>query len=786
VGLFGSGSGLARLALVPLLAALGVLWGLGVGPARPADAPCPVQRLTPAYVRGVEDALRSGPDVWGNQLLRSPAGPTYAGAARYLEPLLLVGRPAGRGGTRLTDSGVYYLAFGQPSGGGDRGPLSLHVADGSEIVSEQAAGPSLAVDVGPEGHERYGSCLARLSTPQLYGGYLPILETRYRDAAGDVYRQESFAARLSPAGPLVSFVRLSVEPRGSTAPTEIRFVPSPAGLRQVGTRLERKGRTYAVFSPGGEFDGSSLAYPASGARTVYAAWVVDPVPGLRLTLDAATYARARQSLIAYWNGRLAQGTVLVVPERRVLDAERNLLIQNLEMGWRYSLGNDYEAFEPPESLDGAVVIGEYGFGGVDRGTLQAALGQPLDIYPSWQMGDALLSTARYYRLYRDRAYVAEATPVLGRYVARLRAALAAGAHGLLPRGRYASDLPQRAYALDSQAVAWAGLRAIGQVWAETGRADLAGEAGALAARLGAALIRAVQASARRLPDGSLFVPVRLLDGEAPYANVTSSRSGSYWNLVIPYALASGLLTPGSAEARGVLAYLLGHGSRLLGLVRFNYYPVAPGAARPGGLPGYRSSGADDVYGLDLARFLVDNDVPDQLVLNLYGQLAAGMTIGTFVSGEGSTIAPVPGEYYRSMYLPPNSLSNATFLETLRLMLIHETTDAAGVPAGLELAYATPRAWLRPGQRILVRNAPTSFGRISFTIAAAPRSVRVHLEVPAARSLRILRLRLRTPSRTLIASVSLDGRAWREFDPAAETIDLSGRTGSLSLVVRLGG
>ena len=86
------------------------------------------------------------------------------------------------------------------------------------------------------------------------------------------------------------------------------------------------------------------------------------------------------------------------------------------------------------------------------------------------------------------------------------------------------------------------------------------------------------------------------------------------------------------------------------------------------------------------------------MLSLYGQLAAGMTRGTFVAGEGATVAPLGGERYRSMYLPPNGAANAAFLETLRLLLVHETPD------GLELAPATPRAWLAPGKRIVVRRA----------------------------------------------------------------------------------
>ena len=50
-----------------------------------------------------------------------------------------------------------------------------------------------------------------------------------------------------------------------------------------------------------------------------------------------------------------------------------------------------------------------------------------------------------------------------------------------------------------------------------------------------------------------------------------------------------------------------------------------------------------------------------------------------------------------MYLPPNGAADAAFLETLRLMLVHETRDADGRPVGLRLAEATPRAWLAAGR-----------------------------------------------------------------------------------------
>ena len=163
-----------------------------------------------------------------------------------------------------------------------------------------------------------------------------------------------------------------------------------------------------------------------------------------------------------------------------------------------------------------------------------------------------------------------------------------------------------------------------------------------------------------------------------------------------------------------------HGSRLLGLVRAGAYALY-GRDAP-----FPVSGTDQVYGINVSRFLADRGEADQLVLSLYGQLAAAMTPGTFVAGEAASVAPLPGQRERAMYLPPNGAANAAFLETLRLLLVHETADR------LELAYSTPRAWLAPGRRIAVTNAPTRFGPVSFAIDAQARTADVTVAVrPAA-------------------------------------------------------
>ena len=94
----------------------------------------------------------------------------------------------------------------------------------------------------------------------------------------------------------------------------------------------------------------------------------------------------------------------------------------------------------------------------------------------------------------------------------------------------------------------------------------------------------MRSSETELPDGSLFVPIELLDGqEKPYDSLTAWKRGSYWNLVMPYVLASGLFPPGSREADGVFRYMLNHGSRFLGLVRFSPHTGVknPGYQAPG-------------------------------------------------------------------------------------------------------------------------------------------------------------------------------------------------------------
>ncbi|HEY2778319.1 MAG TPA: hypothetical protein VGI77_10475 [Gaiellaceae bacterium] len=711
-------------------------------------------RCTPgaswAYARGVGATTRSRRDVWGNKLLAPRGGPAYDAATKLVAPLVYATQ---RGRKPLTRSGVYYLPLAYPTDVYAATAFALHVADGSEIISRRVDGPSLTIFVGRTGHERYGSCLARTTLATLVDGYLPIVETAYTDANGVKYTQESFAGRTGGARSIVSFVHLTVDAIDAKTGAVVRFAASDPKRLLVDNR-------------------APVHVARGGTADLYAGWV-NQLPLLQpVHVNDRSYERARNDVVAYWNRRLAEGAQIVVPEERVMDAERAVLVQQLVQSWRYSVGNPYEELSFAEALDTSQVMAEYGYPTTADGILRIALDRLPRRFSSWRAGELLLAAAVNYDLYRNRKALTRETPGLATAVETLagRQLTEGAAAGRLQPEPLSSDVPGAVDGVPAQVVAWQGLAAIGRVWSVTGHAELAARAGAIALRLEHALRPAVRKAEVRMPDHSLFLSATLTDPSRPYPRLTATRDGSYWNLVMPYAFASGFFKPGSSEAKGILRYLSLHGSRLLGVTRADAH-IAYGRTIVG-------DGLGEVYVLNQSRFLADNDQPDQLSLTLYGMLAAGMTRDTFVSGEAVSLLPVGTAYYRTMYMPPNLGANSSFLETLKLLLVHERRGPRGAPRGLDLAFATPRAWLADGATIEVKRIRTSFGPLSFSLQRTAKTIRIDVSNPKAPE--PARLRLRLPAAQHLLSVRLGTRRLR-IDGRTSTVTLPARAGRLRLV-----
>jgi hypothetical protein len=152
-----------------------------------------------------------------------------------------------------------------------------------------------------------------------------------------------------------------------------------------------------------------------------------------------------------------------------------------------------------------------------------------------------------------------------------------------------------------------------------------------------------------------------------------------------------------------------------------------------------------------------------------------MTRDTYVSGEAVSVLPIEGAYERAMFMPPNSGANASFLGTVRELLVHERVGARGEPVGLDLAFATPNAWLADGKQIEVHGAPTSFGNVSYSLNRTGAAITGQLVLPPACH---CRLRLRVPAGEHVESALIGSTSVRVR--AGGTIELDNRHGTLRI------
>ena len=274
---------------------------------------------------------------------------------------------------------------------------------------------------------------------------------------------------------LVSFVHLAVDARRASAGAVVRLVPSKR-LSPEGDRLMSGTAAQLIFSDGGTFDGAAVRYavPAGQVADVYAGWLNRPAQANRLKLDQETYLSALDTVTRFWEARLAGPTQFAVPDERVVDAQRGVLIQELLLAWRYSVGNAYEELSFVEALDVAQVLASYGFDDIARAILRYTRARLPGRFTSWRAGELLVADALYYRLYRDRAFLERETPRVARALEALSQRITPrGGSGLLDRELYSSDVGREVYGLHGQAVALQGLRAMGRVWAQTGHPGLA-------------------------------------------------------------------------------------------------------------------------------------------------------------------------------------------------------------------------------------------------------------------------------------------------------------------------
>lgn len=637
-------------------------------------------------------------DVWGEASLQAPGGPSYEFFRDLLPPLRYAN----------TDFRHYPIVLSAPA--------ALHKArwiSNGGAINARANKKPMWREVGVPVHffvgddrSAFGAELERLDGPRYAEGWLPIVQIGYRHGPTR-YEQEAFA----PVEPewadrgtaLVRFTALDA-PGVVIARVQVEGELRHAG----GTVIDGHDRAIVAADPRWHWDGAArelsakLAPGETAALAVFSRLTADPP-----ALACETYDRQRAACASRWQELLERGARFDVPEPTVHNAWRSLVVGQFTIAvgdrMHYSAGNAYDHLYESECGDAVRSLLHFGQKDAARRMIGPLLAFERQATRFHVAGHKLQLLADYYWATRDADDLREQAEVWRGVVEFIRSNRQES-NGLLPADNYAGDIKQQVISLSSNANCWRGLRDMAAVLADMGDTAAAKELNDEADEFRCAIIDAAAASERHETEPP-FIPLALLSEEKPFDPLTATRLGSYYDLMAPYVIGSGVFGPGSQRETWLIEYLRRHGGLAMGMIR-----STPHQGEFDGEPG-----VNVLYGLRYMLAQLRRDDRGHALAGFYGQLAQAMTRDTFIGGEGSRF--LHGDRFgRSFYLPPNSASNAMFLETLRYLLIQDwDLDDDGQPETLRLLYGAPSRWLADGRTLSVERAPSAFGEISFRI-----------------------------------------------------------------------
>ena len=149
-----------------------------------------------------------------------------------------------------------------------------------------------------------------------------------------------------------------------------------------------------------------------------------------------------------------------------------------------------------------------------------------------------------------------------------------------------------------------------------------------------------------------------------------------------------------------------------------------------------------------AQMLLRLDRIEEFLLFLYAHRYHAHTRGSWTAGEVTGITGDSGTYC----VP----AQQTIPLLLRWMLVLEDSDEDI----LYLAKGLPRQWVGSGKPIQIQNAPTRWGRVSFSLVTKDenKSVVASVELTGTTTPKELHFKLRLPARMALREVTVNGRS----------------------------
>jgi hypothetical protein len=574
---------------------------------------------------------------------------------------------------------------------------------------------------------------------------------------GVVYRQAVFgwSEGLSPEAPLWACVGIEAERRAGPAAGKARV-----SLHIGPGNAAKEVRSWDLGDGSGEASALAVKIPFEAPDRGWA------------EIGRAEYDAKKREVLRFWKDYLGAGATLRTPEARIDAARRAWLAYA-------SLDIDQRPDGVLEPHDGAGFYEEvYGYSAALHAHALDLWGRPdearavLDSLLTFlapdgvftqhfgtpDTGTLLFAMGEHFALTADTDWLRRVAPnmirMAGWIAAKRRESMTAAGrqrtatYGLIKFRPYC-DFPQETYDYFGDAYCAAGLertaRALASIGLDAEARRIAAEAAAYRDDILASMDKAV------FERGGLKVlPLepetrRILDD-------SKGRASDYYSLIASCVLESEFLPATDERAGWIMRFIEERGGLRMGLCEFG-----------GGIDHAYTYG----YWLDCLKL----DRVKPVILGLYGSLAYGMSRETYAGVEVTRL--FSGDNEPTL---PHLYSCTQQLRLLRMMLVQEDGDR------LWLGRAMPRPWLGGESAVELRDAPTAFGPVSFTIRPRPAEGRtvVELAAPARRRPAAILLRLRDPKMRRMAAVTVNGRAIRTFD--AETIKLVAPAGRLAIEV----
>jgi hypothetical protein len=649
--------------------------------------------------------------------------------------------------------------------------------------------------------EQFGRVRSRYSSIGYEKGYLPIViatytvdGVRYRETAlADQPKDESGGWDIA----YVQFEMTNVAESARTAALLPEVILNDGGKTrtEAGSVLDADGAMLLAASD------ARREFPLKPGESVAVSIKIPYLPDVKRLMKAATvadFAAAHQRIRDFWEGLLAKGASIDVPEQRVNSVWRALLLQNFVLadGPRLTYGSGIrynDSTYPQESGFAAHVFAMYGH--PDYADAMHPLFVAMSVTPQGagrkyqnRRGMVLHHLLENYRLtgktdlfdrFKDDYYRVADEIVSDRH-STMKGDAAALHWGLLPPDKPGADVQastQTGYVLGHNVTNCQGLQDFGRfliaagIDPERGRKYIDE-----AADFRKTLMSAMERAAIRVPGRPPFLDLQTLYfqktpdyGPEPYDDLANGRlQGAYSHYWADMEFHYNFFNPTDPPGQWIADYLHARNGFTLGLTRSHDH----GDSQYGYI--------NTVYDAGYYDYRLRSGGVPEFLLGFYGRLAFAMSRYVYAASEGAPFIGYntkDGGYVAAGLDFPNSASNADTLLMLRNALVMEELKDNIETGDLDLLRGAPRAWLESGKQIRLARMPTYFGEISMQLTGERGGVRATIH-PPARSARLL-LHLRRPMK----SVMVNGTDFRDCDFENGIVRLAAGAKSYTIEVR---